>query len=163
LHKTEISLTQKSVKNNFAPRLRLTSVCNTCIYLFAENTRKYFLRFLFNQTTFSDVLFSGRCSASPEKFRGEEAMKKLLTLSILSLSILGTASLAEAKSVSPEKENSAQIQRYGQPGRYNRRVRVVNRTRIVRVGFRTYRETIQTRYLPNGRTVTRVISRVRVR
>lgn len=90
-------------------------------------------------------------------------MKKLLTLSILSLSILGTASLAEAKSVSPEKENSAQIQRYGQPGRFNRRVRVVTRTRTVRVGFRTYRETIQTRYLPNGRTVTRVISRVRVR
>lgn len=46
---------------------------------------------------------------------------------------------------------------------YNSRVRVVNRTRIIRVGRRIYRETIQTRYLPNGRTQTRVISRVRIR
>lgn len=54
--------------------------------------------------------------------------------------------------------------RWNQRQRWNRRgVRVVNRTRIVRRGYRTYRETIQTRYLPNGRTQTRVISRVRIR
>ena len=46
--------------------------------------------------------------------------------------------------------------------RNNRRVRVVNQTRIVRVGRQRFRETIQIRYLPNGRTQTRVISRVRV-
>ena len=46
----------------------------------------------------------------------------------------------------------------------NRRVRrTVTRTRITRIGFRTYRETIRTTYLPNGRTRTQVISRVRIR
>jgi len=47
--------------------------------------------------------------------------------------------------------------------RYNRRVRTVVSTRITRVGFRTYRETIRTTYLPNGRVETTVISRTRVR
>ena len=47
--------------------------------------------------------------------------------------------------------------------RWTNRRRVVTRTRIVRSGFRTYRETIRTTYLPNGRTTTRVIRRVRVR
>lgn len=44
----------------------------------------------------------------------------------------------------------------------NRRIRTVTTTRIVRRGFRTYRETIRTTYLPNGRTITQVIRRARV-
>ena len=36
-------------------------------------------------------------------------------------------------------------------------------TRYVRRWFRTYRETIRVTYLPNGRTKTQVIRRVRVR
>jgi hypothetical protein len=47
--------------------------------------------------------------------------------------------------------------------RPGRGARTVTRTRIVRVGFRTYREVIQTRYFPNGRVTTRVISRTRIR
>jgi hypothetical protein len=39
----------------------------------------------------------------------------------------------------------------------------VTQTRLVRVGRRTFRETYQITYLPNGRTQTRLISRVRVR
>ncbi len=50
-----------------------------------------------------------------------------------------------------------------QPRYNNNRTRVVNQTRIVRVGRQRYRETIQIRYLPNGRTQTRVINRVRIR
>ncbi len=45
----------------------------------------------------------------------------------------------------------------------NRRIRrVVTTTRITRVGRYRYRETIRTTYLPNGRTRTQVISRVRL-
>ncbi|MGI9035167.1 MAG: hypothetical protein ACR2GD_03900 [Pyrinomonadaceae bacterium] len=103
-------------------------------------------------------------------------MKKFLTLSILSLSILITASFAEANTIGAAKPitpaaNALEPQvriRIGRHGRIRRiypirRVRVVTRTRFVHRGFRTYRETIQTRYLPNGRVITRVISRVRVR
>lgn len=43
------------------------------------------------------------------------------------------------------------------------RVRVTTQTRLVRAGRRVYRETYQVRYLPNGSTQTRLISRVRVR
>jgi hypothetical protein len=40
--------------------------------------------------------------------------------------------------------------------------RTVIRTRIVRVGFRRYRETYRTVYLPNGRVRTTVVNRVRI-
>jgi hypothetical protein len=47
--------------------------------------------------------------------------------------------------------------------RYERRdARTVTRSRIVRVGRRVYRETYVVRYLPNGRTDTRLISRTRI-
>ena len=45
----------------------------------------------------------------------------------------------------------------------NRRIRTVTTTRVRRVGFRTYRETIRTTYLPNGRTRTVIVRRVQVR
>lgn len=44
-----------------------------------------------------------------------------------------------------------------------RRGRTVTRTRFIRLGRQRYRETYQITYFPNGRTRTRVISRVRVR
>ena len=44
----------------------------------------------------------------------------------------------------------------------NRQRRVVTTTRITRVGRYRYRQTIRTTYLPNGRTRTQVINRVRL-
>lgn len=101
-------------------------------------------------------------------------MKKLLTLTLLlgSIAIFGTA--AEAKAAENTRnavETNAFPQdrwqrnrRIQQNRRINQRgVRIVNQTRIVRIGRQRFRETIQIRYLPNGRTQTRVISRVRIR
>jgi hypothetical protein len=100
-------------------------------------------------------------------------MKKLLTLSLLFGSIAFFAPAAEAKAA--EKAGTSveanalpqdrwQRNRRNQNRRWNNRsVRVVNRTRIIRIGRQRFRETIQIRYLPNGRTQTRVISRVRIR
>ena len=85
-------------------------------------------------------------------------MKKLL----LSASLLGIAIIAPAAAEAKTTTNavsSPQIRvQIGNNNRRNRRVRVVTTTRM----NGRYRETIQTRYLPNGRTVTRVISRVQV-
>jgi hypothetical protein len=48
-------------------------------------------------------------------------------------------------------------------GYYGRRpTQVTTQTRIVRYGWRTYRETYQVRYLPNGLTQTVLLSRVRI-
>jgi hypothetical protein len=95
-------------------------------------------------------------------------MKKLLTLSMLLASIAFTAFSTEAKTTTANNVAAPQIRvRLGQNRRnnrrYNRIVRVVTRTRNVRVGRQLYRETYQTRYMPNGRVVTRLISRVRIR
>ncbi len=88
-------------------------------------------------------------------------MKKFITLSMLITTMMFTVVFANA---APATKNEPQMQRIQQNTRYNRRgVRVVTRTRIVRAGFRTYRETIRIKYLPNGRTTTKVLSRVRVR
>jgi hypothetical protein len=90
-------------------------------------------------------------------------MKKFLALSLL----LGSAAVfvpaAEAKTngsniISPAIELNASVV----PQRW-RRARVVTRTRVVRRGFRTYREVWQYRYRPNGTVVTRLLSRTRVR
>ncbi|MCA1624400.1 MAG: hypothetical protein LC768_00580 [Acidobacteria bacterium] len=95
-------------------------------------------------------------------------MKKLLTLSMLLASIAFTAFSTEAKTTTANNVVAPQIQiQLGQNRRNNRRnyrtVRVVTQTRNVRVGRRLYRETYQTRYMPNGRVVTRIINRVRIR
>lgn len=93
-------------------------------------------------------------------------MKKAIILSLM----LGAAVIAlpavDANAATTNTVSEPQVNvRIGQPRRRwnNRRVRTVTRTRIVRVGFRTYRETYRIMYLPNGRTRTTVISRVRVR
>ena len=100
-------------------------------------------------------------------------MKKLLTLSLLfgSIAIFGMAAEAKApENLRTSVEANAlphdrwQRNRIIQNRRWNNRgVRIVNRTQIVRIGRQRFRETIQIRYLPNGRTQTRVISRVRIR
>jgi hypothetical protein len=87
-------------------------------------------------------------------------MKKLLALTLSLASVGFVASSTEAKAAAAAPQVRVQI---GQGRRYNRRVRVVNQTRLVRSGRQVYRETYQIRYLPNGRTQTRLISRVRVR
>ena len=96
-------------------------------------------------------------------------MKRLLGLSLSLASICFVASPAEAKAAEPSAApaTAAAAASAAAPqwrrGRYNRRARVYTTTRLVRRGRRVYRETYQVRYLPNGRTVTRLISRVRVR
>ena len=92
-------------------------------------------------------------------------MKKLLALTLSLASIGFVASSAEAKAAGPSAAPAATAAAAPQwrRGRNNRRVRVVTQTRLVRVGRRVYRETYQIRYLPNGRTQTRLVSRVRVR
>ena len=102
-------------------------------------------------------------------------MKKLLAL-MLSLASLGClASAAETKtteaSIFPASiiaASAAAPQRQWERDRRNdrrerRRVRIVTQTRLVRIGRQVFRETYQTMYLPNGRTRTRLVSRVRVR
>ena len=94
-------------------------------------------------------------------------MKKVIFLSLM----LGAAVIAlpgvDANAATTNSISEPQINvRIGQPRRRwnNRRgTRIVTRTRIVRIGFRTYRETYRIMYLPNGRTRTTVISRVRIR
>ena len=97
-------------------------------------------------------------------------MKKFLAIALTLASVGFAASTAEAKAANPSNSvvaapvakaapAAAQIWR----NRRNRRVRVVTQSRLVRVGRRVYRETYQVRYLPNGRTQTRLVSRVRVR
>ncbi len=98
-------------------------------------------------------------------------MKKLLALALTLGSIGFSASSADAKTtelsvstaasanaVAPQWRNQ---RRWGR--RNNRRAMVSTQTRLVRYGRAIYRETYQVRYLPNGRTITRLISRVRVR
>lgn len=98
-------------------------------------------------------------------------MKKFLALSILLMSAIIFVPSAEAKSGSYNSSANGSatapqvIYGQGQRRRYNRNnraVRVVTSVRNVRVGRRIYRETYQTKYQPNGRVTTRIISRVLV-
>ena len=95
-------------------------------------------------------------------------MKKIITLSLLLASFAFTATFASAQTYNPQRDdrydqNRRDDRRNDRNWRNNRGVRVVTRTRIVRQGFRTFRETIQVKYFPNGRTTTKVISRMRIR
>ena len=92
-------------------------------------------------------------------------MKKFLALALVlgsSVMFAPSAKAAETSSTLAIEANSAP-QTYRQRQRWNRRARVVVRTRVVRVGFRTYRERVQYRYFPNGRVTVRVLSRTRIR
>lgn len=95
-------------------------------------------------------------------------MKRLLGLTLSLASIGFVASPAEAKAAeasvtSAATTAAAPAPQWGRGGYNRRRARVYTTTRLVRVGRRVYRETYQVRYLPNGGTRTRLISRVRVR
>ena len=94
-------------------------------------------------------------------------MKKIITLSMLLVTFAFTATFASAQSYFPQNDRYDRSQRDNRRDdrnqRNNRGVRIVTRTRIVRQGFRTFRETIQIKYFPNGRTTTKVISRTRIR
>ena len=99
----------------------------------------------------------------------ENVMKKLiLSALILGASVVVVPSI-EAKTtagVSAAAVPQIRVQigrnsRYNR--RYNRRARTVVTTRIRRIGYATYRETIRTTYLPNGTVRTTVISRTRIR
>jgi hypothetical protein len=97
-------------------------------------------------------------------------MKKLiLSALILGTSIVAVPSIEAKTTVSALTANAdpqvrIQIGRNRRYGRWNRRGmrRVVVTTRIRRIGFRTYRETIRRVYLPNGTVTTTVISRQRI-
>ena len=96
-------------------------------------------------------------------------MKRLLGITLAVVS-MGFVSPSEANAIESPREVSAvaihsatQWQRTRNYRRYNwHRQRIVTRSRVVRVGRRLYRETYQVRYLPNGRTKTRLISRLRI-
>ena len=97
-------------------------------------------------------------------------MKKILTLTLMlgAMAFIVPAT-AEASTSSAASAESAQIIQNRRYRRWenrrwnNRRPRTVVTTRIRRIGFRTYRETVRTTYLPNGRTQTVIIRRVRIR
>ena len=91
-------------------------------------------------------------------------MKKLLlSASLLGSLVIMAPAAAEAKATT-NAVSAPQIRVQVGNGRRNRwrRARVVTTTRFVGFGRNRYREVIQTRYMPNGRVVTRVLSRQRV-
>ena len=95
-------------------------------------------------------------------------MKKFLTLTLLFVSAIIFVPSAEAKADSSangsiEANYQRQNRKYQRQRQNYRRARVVTRTRIVRIGYRTYREVWQYRYLPNGRVDIRLLSRTRIR
>ena len=102
--------------------------------------------------------------------KGEE-MKKLFAITLMLLSV-GFAGWSEARAATSANAVSHVANAVPQEWRYRRgrdrdyrnrrRVRVVRTSRIVRYGYRTYRETYLVRYLPNGRTMTTLISRERI-
>lgn len=94
---------------------------------------------------------------------------KLVILSLVLGTLTAVVPAAEAKTSAPLNNAASaaivapQIRvRIGRQRRHNRRMRTVTTTRITRVGRMRYRETIRTTYWPNGRTTSRVISRVRI-
>jgi hypothetical protein len=93
-------------------------------------------------------------------------MKKFLVFSAMLGAMAFAVPSVEAKTASTTAAAGEQLTltSYTQPrrNRWNRRVRTVTTTRVTRVGRYRYRETIRTTYLPNGRTRTQVINRVRV-
>jgi hypothetical protein len=98
-------------------------------------------------------------------------MKKFLALTLTLASVGFAAVSAEAKAAGPSNSMATVNVSKAAPAavQWNRReygrnrVRVRNYSRLVRRGRQVWRETYQVRYLPNGRTVTRLMSRVRVR
>ena len=100
--------------------------------------------------------------------RKGEIMKKLITSALIigaaivaipSMSVLAATPAPQDMQRQDRRDNN---RRDNDRNRNNRRERTTTTTRIVREGRFRYRETIETTYR-NGRTRTRVISRVRIR
>jgi hypothetical protein len=97
-------------------------------------------------------------------------MKKLLAiaLTLASFGVMGFNEQASAATRSATLETASasaapQWQNRNQRNRsYRSRVRTYQTSRVVRYGRRAYRETYLVRALPNGRTQTTLISRVRI-
>ena len=96
-------------------------------------------------------------------------MKKLITTALIfgaaivavpSMSIIAATPAPQEMQRQNRQDND---RRDNDRNRNSRRGRTVTTTRIVREGRWRYRETIQTTYMSNGRTRTRVVSRVRIR
>lgn len=100
--------------------------------------------------------------------QGVQNMKKLLaiTLTLASFVVMGFGGQASAATMSVTHETTVAAPQWRNRSWRNRsyrsRVRTYRTSRIVRYGFRTYRETYLVRYLPNGRTQTTLINRVRI-
>jgi hypothetical protein len=99
-------------------------------------------------------------------------MKRFLAITLTLASVGIAASSVEAKSAAPSAASvnaskaaaaPAAVQWRNRRNWGRNRVRVSTQTRLVRRGRQVWRETYQVRYLPNGATQTRLISRVRVR
>jgi hypothetical protein len=87
-------------------------------------------------------------------------MKKVLIFALLVGSIGIVAPAAQAKAAETSVGTTTETTQTWRQRRRTRRV--VTTTRIRRVGPYRYRETIRVTYLPNGRTRTQVIRRVRL-
>lgn len=82
------------------------------------------------------------------------------------VSMSNTSTSTITNNVSPQWRRWRRDDRRGRDGwRDNdrRHNRLETRTQIVRRGWTTYRETYQIRYLPNGRAITSLVGRVRIR
>jgi hypothetical protein len=98
-------------------------------------------------------------------------MKRILGIALV-LASMGLADFAVAKANNETSPTSVTVaanaapqwqqDRYGRRVYTRRRVRQVTQYRTVRYGRRLYRETYVVRYLPNGQTDTRLVSRVRI-
>jgi len=95
-------------------------------------------------------------------------MKKFLVFALMFGTLAVVVPSVEAKTAAEPSatSNAAQDWRYRNRNRRinNRRVRrTVTTTRTRWVGRQRFRETVRITYLPNGRTRTQVIRRVRIR
>ncbi len=97
-------------------------------------------------------------------------MRKLLvlTLTLASFGFFGFGSAGSEAQASALSSATPQVRVYTPQNQWrnrrwrNNRIRTVRTTRIVRRGYRTYRETYLVRYYPNGRTTTTLIDRDRI-
>lgn len=87
-------------------------------------------------------------------------MKKVLIFALMLGSMGLIVPSAEARAAETSVGTATEMTQLWRQRRRGRRV--VTTTRIRRVGPYRYRETIRVIYLPNGRTRTQVISRVRL-
>jgi len=87
-------------------------------------------------------------------------MKRVLIFALMVVSIGLVAPTAEARTAEASAGTSTETTQLWRQRRRGRRV--VTTTRVRRVGPYRYRETIRVTYLPNGRTRTQVVNRVRL-